>query len=126
MLVRDARRQRVGALPGGRLRWLALTAGPVAWSPDDRYAAALTPGRPRRLTVFDAGTGQPVGDPVVQAEGSLHWGMRGAEARLAVVVADRGGVDVHDAYGRHRYHLPVATTRRVGRYFHDGQERPWA
>ncbi|MBE1593681.1 hypothetical protein ACFPOI_23700 [Nonomuraea angiospora] len=113
-------------LPGGRMRWLALTAGPVAWSPDDRYAAALTPGRPRRLTVFDAGTGRPVGDPVAQAEGSLHWGMRGAEARLAVVVEDGGGVDVLDAYGRHRYHLPIATTRRIGRYFHDGQERPWA
>ncbi|MEW1842031.1 hypothetical protein AB0392_29160 [Nonomuraea angiospora] len=113
-------------LPGGRMRWLALTAAPVAWSPDDRYAAALTPGRPRRLTVFDAGTGRPVGDPVTQAEGSLHWGMRGAEARLAVVVEDGGGVDVYDARGHHQYHLPIATTGRIGRYFHDGQERPWA
>ncbi|MFI7127350.1 hypothetical protein ACIBQ1_16755 [Nonomuraea sp. NPDC050153] len=113
-------------LPGGRMRWLALTAGPVAWSPDDRYAAALTPGRPRLLTVFDADSGQPVGDPVAQAEGSLHWGMRGSEARLAVVVEDGGGVDVHDAHGRHRHHLPIATTKRIGRYFYDGQERPWA
>ncbi|MEO3873400.1 hypothetical protein ABGB18_31705 [Nonomuraea sp. B12E4] len=67
-----------------------------------------------------------MGDPVAQAGGSLHWGMRGSEARLAVVVEDGGGVDVHDAHGRHRYHLPIATTRRVGRYFYDGQERPWA
>ncbi|MEV0381190.1 hypothetical protein [Nonomuraea sp. NPDC050643] len=113
-------------LPGGRMRWLALTAGPVAWSPDDRLAAALTPGRPRRLTVFDAGTGVPVGEPAVQAEGALHWGMRGAEARLAVVVEKGGGADIYDEHGGHRYHLPIATTERIGRYFYDGLQRPWA
>ncbi|MEV0352343.1 BRCT domain-containing protein [Nonomuraea sp. NPDC050680] len=113
-------------LPDGRLRWLTLTVGDVAWSPDDRRAAALRPGRSALLTVLDADTGQPVSDPVIQAEGSLHWGMRGAEARLAVVVDDGGGVDVYDENGGHRYHLPIATTRRNGKGFFDGQERPWA
>lgn len=113
-------------VPGGRMRWLVLTVGPVEWSPDDRRAAALTSGRAPRLTVLDADTGQPVGDPVDQAEGTLHWGMRGNEARLAVVVESGGGVDVYDESGRHRYHLPIATTERIGQYFHDGQQRPWA
>ncbi|MFC4014279.1 hypothetical protein ACFOY2_44140 [Nonomuraea purpurea] len=113
-------------VPSGRMRWLTLTVGDVAWSPDDRRAAALTSGRSPRLTVLDAGTGQPAGDPADQAEGTLHWGMRGAEARLAVVVDDGGGVDVYDENGRHRYHLPIATTDRNGRSFYNGQERPWA
>ncbi len=113
-------------LPDGRMRWLALTIGPVEWSPDDRRAAALRPGRPSRLTVFDAGTGLPVGDSADQAEGSLHWGMRGAGARLAVVVKDGGGVDVYDEHGYHEYHLPITSTKRIGEYFYDGQQRPWA
>ncbi|MEU6267321.1 hypothetical protein [Saccharopolyspora shandongensis] len=119
-------------LPGGRMRWVAHIgdAGwnglstPLAWSPDDRLVAAVASGEPGTLTVLDARTGNQVGESVAQVPGMLHWGMRGSAARLAIVLPDGGGVDVHDEDGR-RFHLDIDTTKQIG--MHDaGPERPWA
>ncbi|MEV5535359.1 hypothetical protein AB0L13_00770 [Saccharopolyspora shandongensis] len=44
--------------------------------------------------------------------------------RLAIVLPDGGGVDVHDEDGR-RFHVDIDTTKQIG--MHDaGPERPWA
>ncbi|MEV0697524.1 hypothetical protein AB0I53_06340 [Saccharopolyspora sp. NPDC050389] len=123
-------------LPGGRMRWFARIGDthwnglsmPVAWSPDDRLVAAVargeSRGEPGTLTVLDARTGDQIGESVEQAPGMLHWGMRGDAARLAIVLPDGGGVDVHDEDGR-RCHLDIDVTEQIGMH-ENGMERPWA
>ncbi|MEU7005090.1 hypothetical protein [Nonomuraea sp. NPDC046570] len=64
--------------------------------------------------------------PVEQLQGTLHWGMRGEAARLAVVAWDGRGVDVYDEDGRYEYHLDIDTTERIGVSCWDGGERLWA
>ncbi|WP_026413585.1 WD40 repeat domain-containing protein [Actinomadura oligospora] len=118
-------------VPGGRMRWLARTGGDfVEWSPDDRRFGAIASDTPDaevgRLTVFDAGTGRAMCAPVEQLTGTLHWGMRGTAARLAVVTRDGRGVDLYDEDGQHEYHLDIGTTERIGVSYWDGPERPWA
>ncbi len=110
-------------MPGGRMRWLVRADFPVEFSPDDRRLASVTDGL---LRVFDADTGEEVGEPVRQAEGSLHWGMRGNTPVLAVVAEHGGGVTVHDENGRPLHRLDIATTGNTGRGFFEGEERPWA
>ncbi|MER7076846.1 hypothetical protein SAMN02982929_04859 [Saccharopolyspora kobensis] len=109
-------------LPGGRMRWLVRTSAemPLAWSPDDRFVAAVGEGE---LIVLDAETGDQVGESVEQGPGMPHWGVRDGAARLAVVLEGGGGVDVHDEGGR-RFHLDIDTTEQLGE--HSGDQRPWA
>ncbi|MDA3649482.1 hypothetical protein LZ318_07525 [Saccharopolyspora indica] len=109
-------------LPGGRMRWLVRTDAsmPLAWSPDDRFVAAVGKGE---LVVLDAETGDQVGESVEQDSGMPHWGVRDGAARLAIVLEDGGGVDVHDEDGR-RFHLDIDTTEQLGEHF--GEQHPWA
>ncbi|GAA2398383.1 hypothetical protein GCM10010191_01380 [Actinomadura vinacea] len=109
-------------MPGGRMRWLARADAPVEFSPDDRRLASVTGGF---LRVFDADTGERVGEPVRRPEGSLHWGMRGNTPVLAVVADNGGGVTLYDENGRPLHHLSIATTEHTGRGFFD-EGRPWA
>ncbi|GAA1527595.1 hypothetical protein GCM10009678_06600 [Actinomadura kijaniata] len=110
-------------MPGGRMRWLVRADAPVEFSPDDRRLASVTGGL---LRVFDADTGEEAGEPARQAEGSLHWGMRGNAPVLAVVAENGGGVTVHDENGRPLHRLDIATTENTGRGFFEGEQRPWA
>ncbi|WP_406316405.1 WD40 repeat domain-containing protein [Streptosporangium sp. NBC_01639] len=117
-------------VPGGRMRWLAHTEDVVEWSPDGRRFASIAVGSGTdgtgRLTVFESETGSAVGAPVEQLQGTLHWGMRGEAARLAVVAGDGRGVDVYDEDGRHESHLDIDTTEQIGVSYWGGGERPWA
>ncbi|WP_070196601.1 WD40 repeat domain-containing protein [Streptomyces oceani] len=117
-------------MPGGRMRWLARTDGPVVWSPDGRFAASITPDSSvderRRLIILDADTGEQVAEPAAQVPGALHWGMHGGAARLAVVAEDSRGVDIYQEDGRHQYHLDITATQRIGDHHFDGLQRPWA
>ncbi|MDX3224353.1 hypothetical protein [Streptomyces sp. ME19-01-6] len=122
-------------MPGGRMRWLTLTGGAVAWSPDDRRLASIASASDSseaddvangRLTVFDALTGNAVSEPVPQPRGTVHWGLRGRAARLAAMTENGGGVDIYDEDGGHQYHLDIDTTERIGLSYWDGEERPWA
>ncbi|WP_433474126.1 WD40 repeat domain-containing protein [Spirillospora sp. CA-142024] len=92
--------------------WYAETGWVAAWSPDGRYLAHVSG---HGVEFLDATNGRPMGlrvqDPSLdRSNTSLHWGTRGAEVRLAVVVSEGGaepGVRIVDERGGFR--LPGAT-----------------
>jgi WD40 repeat protein len=74
--------------------WLTKVEWLAEWSPDGRYLAHVHDGL---LHFRDAATGRPTCEPL-PADGdrwdlSLHWGLRGSTARLAVVLSGERSTD---------------------------------
>ncbi|MFI6922176.1 WD40 repeat domain-containing protein [Nonomuraea spiralis] len=94
--------------------WHAETGWVAAWSPDGRYLAHISQ---HGVEFLDATNGRPMGLRVHDTSldrfnTSLHWGTRGAEVRLAVVVSEgRGRIDlgVHIVDERGGLTLPDVT-----------------
>ncbi|MCP2337433.1 hypothetical protein FHU30_002781 [Actinomadura rupiterrae] len=107
-------RERGGAfvvdVATGLPTWYAETGWVAEWSPDGRHLAHVSQDG---VEFLDATDGRPIGvrlstPSLDRFNTSLHWGTRGAESRLAVVItAAEPGVHIIDE--RTEFHLPNVT-----------------